>query len=382
MKKILKYPVLLLFALFIVAVSIADCLTPDKTDTEFESGLQQRPALTAQSLLNGKFATDYESYINDQFLFRNGWITVKSFTESLLGKTENNGVLYGKDGYMFEKLSSYDESRLAKNTEAVRIFCDDNYNLKITFALIPNSYAVLKDKVPSGAPLLDQESLISKAYEQAGISSTMDFFPVLEKHSDEYIYYRTDHHWTTQGAYCAYLEICDELNLTPVDLQDLESRTADGFYGTFFSKSKAYNAEADTITYYLTDASLDILQTDGNGGFSVKEHHDTLYDTEKLGTRDKYAMFLYSNHGISLLHGKETAEKESLLVFKDSYANSLLPFLTENYREILVVDLRYFQDVSLLVENQSYDDVLILYNLSTFLSDTDVVKLKYSQIFD
>ncbi|HAB00127.1 MAG TPA: hypothetical protein DCE08_01115, partial [Ruminococcaceae bacterium] len=266
MKKILKYPVLLLFALFIVAVSIADCLTPDKTDTEFESGLQQRPTLTAQSLLNGEFATDYESYINDQFLFRNGWITVKSFTESLLGKTENNGVLYGKDGYMFEKLSSYDESRLAKNTESVRIFCDDNYNLKITFALIPNSYAVLKDKVPSGAPLLDQESLISKAYEQAGISSTMDFFPVLEEHSDEYIYYRTDHHWTTQGAYCAYLEICDELNLTPVDLQDLESRTADGFYGTFFSKSKAFNAKADTITYYLTDASLDILQTDGNGG--------------------------------------------------------------------------------------------------------------------
>lgn len=151
----------------------------------------------------------------------------------------------------------------------------------------------------------------------------MDFTDALSRHSDEYIYYRTDHHWTTLGAYYAYAEYVRSLGMESAELSQLEGQEVSGFYGTYFSKAKKFNAIPDTITYYpIPDAGVTV---DG-------EEKDGFYDLEKFQVRDKYAAFLWGNNGYTVLKSgvRTPAEGESpsrILVIKDSYANSFVPFL-------------------------------------------------------
>ena len=377
MKKLFKYPLLVLFAVFIVGFSILDCVTPTRTHSEFESNLSQMPKFSLQNLWNGKFTADYESYVNDQFLLRDEWITLKSNIETLFGKVENNGVIYGKDGYLFEKLTSYDTNRLKLNIEAVQKFCEKYPDLSVKFALIPNSYEVLSDKLPIASPVLNQTKLINDIYSQVTGAENVDLLTALKAHGGEYIYYRTDHHWTTLGAYYAYEKLAEVFDLTKVDINSLNKNAVEDFYGTYFSKAKSFTIKPDTINYYDVDASLDIMVPGTEGGFVPEISYETLYDVEKFNTRDKYAAFTYSNNGLSIIRNNGEYEKERLLIIKDSYSNSILPYFSTDYKEIVVVDLRYFLKISLIMDQYEFDDVLIMYNVSTFTGDVDVVKLKY-----
>ena len=377
MKKLFKHPLLVLFAVFIVGFTVLDCVTPTRTHSEFESNLSQMPKFTLKTLLNGKFTADYESYVNDQFLLRDEWITLKSYIETVFGKVENNGVIYGKDGYLFEKLTSYDEARLKLNIEAVQKFCEKYPELSVKFALIPNSYEVLSDKLPISSPVLDQQELINNIYSQVSSSENIDIMSSLKAHNSDYIYYKTDHHWTTLGAYYAYEKLCDTLGINKVEINRLTENTVEDFYGTYFSKAKSFTIKPDIIKYYDVNASMAIMSVDPSGKFVPETSFGTLYDEGKFHTRDKYSAFIYSNNGLSVITNNGEYEKERLLVIKDSYSNSLIPFLSTDYKEIVVVDLRYIFNISMVIEQYDFDDVLIMYNVSTFTGDVDIAKLKY-----
>ena len=377
MKKLFKYPLLVLFTVFIVGFTILDIVTPTRTHSEFESNLSQMPKFSLQNLLNGKFTADYESYVNDQFLLRDEWITLKSYTETLFSKVENNGVIYGKDGYLFEKLTSYDEARLKLNIEAVQKFCEKYPELSIKFALIPNSYEVLSDKLPIASPVLDQTDLINSIYSQVTSAEKVDVLSALSAHNGEYIYYKTDHHWTTLGAYYAYEKLCDTLGVNKVDINHLTENTVNDFYGTYFSKAKSFTIKPDIIKYYDVNSSMAIMTSDQTGKFIPETNCATLYDEGKFHTRDKYSAFTYSNNALTVITNNGEYEKERLLLIKDSYSNSLVPFLSTDYKEIVMVDLRYMFNISMVLEQYDFDDVLVMYNVSTFTGDVDVVKLKY-----
>ena len=377
MKKLFKYPLLVLFAVFIVGFTILDCVTPTRTHSEFESNLSQMPKFSIKDLFNGNFTADYESYVNDQFLLRDEWITLKSYVETVFGKVENNGVIYGKDGYLFEKLTSYDENRLNLNIDAVQKFCEKYPELSVKFALIPNSYEVLSDKLPIASPVLDQTKLINDIYSQVTSAENVDILSALEAHNDEYIYYKTDHHWTTLGAYYAYEKLCDTFGLNKVSINSLNENTVQDFYGTYFSKAKSFTIKPDVIKYYDVNSSMAIMTSDQTGKFVPESSYDTLYDIEKFDTRDKYSAFTYSNNALTVITNNGEYEKERLLLIKDSYSNSLVPFLSTDYKEIVMVDLRYMFNISMVLEQYDFDDVLIMYNVSTFTGDVDVVKLKY-----
>lgn len=377
MKKLFKHPLLVLFAVFIVGFTVLDCVTPTRTHSEFESNLAQMPKFSFKDLFNGKFTADYESYVNDQFLLRDEWITLKSYVETVFGKVENNGVIYGKDGYLFEKLTSYDEARLKLNIEAVQKFCEKYPELSVKFALIPNSYEVLADKLPVASPVLDQEKLINEIYSKVSSADNVDILSSLKAHNSEYIYYKTDHHWTTLGAYYAYEKLCDVFEIGKVNINHLTENTVKDFYGTYFSKAKSFTIKPDIIRYYDVNASMAIMTSDQTGKFVPETSFATLYDEGMFHTRDKYSAFIHSNNGLSVITNNGEYEKERLLVIKDSYSNSLLPFLSTDYKEIVVVDLRYMFNISMVLEQYDFDDVLIMYNVSTFTGDTDVVKLKY-----
>ena len=372
---LLRYPVLILFSVFFVGVFVLDCLTPDREISELENTtLTQRPAITAQILtakgLNNFFSS-YTQYTKDQIPGRDGWISLQSFVETaLFQKTQSGGVLLGSEGQMFNRtfgLVSSEEKTFPRNVAAVTSL-SARYPGKVYAMVVPAASVIYPERVPAAAPILDETvylNQIQTAVEESG-GTFVSVEQTLADHKDEYIYYRTDHHWTTLGAYYAYSQLCDLLGLTPFDLDSHQPVEIPDFYGTFYSRARTWNAQPDTLTYYDLDNPMTIYTVTGAGMPDAGETTG-LYDLAKLGVYDKYAVFLHGNNGLSRVEGDGEGR---ILVIKDSYANSLVPFLTANYAEIDVVDLRnYNYGLDTLIAENDYDQILVLYSFDSFKSD-------------
>lgn len=365
-----KCPIFVLFALFVVIFSLTSFFLPVRSYSELENRyLAQKPEFTWKGFLKAEFSKEYEEYCNDQFPARDQWVTLKSVTETALGKTENNGVVLGKDGYLFNKVLRLDETQWEKNTEALRQFAQE-HTQNLTVAIVPNSYAVLTPLLPSGLQELDQKSIVEKLYQDLeGSARTVDLFPTLSEHRDEYIYYRTDHHWTTLGAWYGYQQLCNSLGLSPVPLSSWKGTEVSGFYGTYYSRSRLWGAVEDTITWYDIPVKSVICDGTEMGG---------LYNLSQWETRDKYAAFLHGNHGMTVIRGENPSSQKKLLILQDSFGNSLAPFFLANYSEVTILDLRHFT-ASLrqyLAEN-TFDDILVLYSFDGFTEEKSVLRMKY-----
>ncbi len=364
-----KYILTVFFALCIWGLFLADMLVPTREFSQLENRpLAQSPTFSTRALFSNTYTLKYEEYVNDQFVARDSWITVKSLGESALGKQENNGVVYGRNNQLFEEASTLDDRQFSKNLEFIREFVQTYGDRPVTLTIIPNSYAILEELLPQGLPFIDQKKLIGDYYrELAGEPVDIcDVTPALLERKDDYIYYRTDHHWTTQGAYLAYREFMELLGRDVVALEELSAHEVPDFYGTYYSKAKKWNALPDVITWYdvkASDVTIDLAPVEG------------LYDHEMWGQRDKYKAFLHGNNGLTVIQSGEEGAQGSILVFKDSYGNSLVPFLVGSFREVCVVDLRYYNDVSALLEENAYDAVWVLYNFATLTTDQNLYKL-------
>ncbi len=375
LKKAVKVPLIVAFALIILALSVADVFIPDKATSDFENRpLAQKPEFTLDSLLDNEHAQKYEEYVNDQFVFRDEWISAKALLEAATLKVENNGILFGKDGYLFEKQFNTVDEKFNQNLGFTLEFAKKYPQENVTFALIPSAYQVLKDELPIGTLNVNQQAYIQNAYtqlEQADVS-TVDILGKLNQHADEEIYYKTDHHWTTLGAYYGYVSYCEQKGLTPVSLDALSKVEVEDFYGTHYSKAKRIDIKPDILTYY----DIPTTQVTINN-----EDVDGIYDYDKLETRDKYSVFLRGNNAMTVIKSDNNLNKSDkttrVLVVKDSYFNSMAGFLTYNYDEVYVVDLRYLSVMSMAMAQAEFDDILIIYNFGNFSTDNNISKLKY-----
>ncbi len=416
LKKFLReYPFLLLFALVMGGLFLLDLCFTSNPYSELENRkLKQKPVFSLESLVENRYTKEYEEYINDQFVGRDQWITLKSVFESALGKTENNGVVYGADRYIYNKLLDpalgenrqngagfggdgsdtpalpvVNAAQLGRNIGFLNTFAVI-YPGHITAAIAPNSYGIRPEGLPAGLPNVEQQGAIGALYRQftGDDLSTLDLVtPLREAAKERQVSYRTDHHWTTEGAWVGYRAYCESRNLPYVTLEELAPlrREEPGFLGTYYNKSKNFNALPDTLVWYdipVEDVTIDgertVLQTDGS-----QAKVTGLYQLEKLQTRDKYAAFLYGNNGLTVIKsGNNKAHREGetsrVLLVKDSYGNCLAPFLTYSYDEVWVADLRNmtFKVSEVLAENQ-FDDVLILYNFDTFQEDRNFSRITY-----
>ena len=372
---IFRYPVLIAFSLFFVGLFALDLITPDRAYSELENTtLSQRPSLSSFSAdgLN-KFFTAYTKYVKDQVAGRDNWVALQSTVETkVMQKEQSGGILLGKEHMMFPRtygLVSSETRTLPKNTAALESLCR-RYPGLVNVMLVPAASAVYPENVPAGAPLLDEDrylDALSEAVQTAG-GRFVDVRQTLADHKGEYIYYRTDHHWTSTGAYYAYQQLCTALGLTPFDPSAHTARTAEGFYGTHYSKARTPDAEPDTITYYNLPNALTIYTVTAPGQPAEGETTG-LYDTDKLSVYDKYAMFLHGNNGLSRIKGDATG-RGRILVIKDSYANCFVPYLTANYADIDVVDFRnYNYGLDQLIADNGYDQILVLYSFDSFKSD-------------
>lgn len=369
-KKKSDYIIVVLFLIFIYGITLANLIVKDKEFSEMENrNLAQKPEFVVSDILSGSYMKDYESYITDQFVARDVFVGAKSISERVLGKKVNNDVYYGADGYLIEQLASVDEQLIERNVEAVKNFAQ-NTQADVAFAIIPGSVEINRDKLFAYLPDVSQKELIDQIYGGLAESSVIcvDMYSSLEKHSEEKIYYRTDHHWTSLGAYYGYQAYAEAAGLTAAALDSYREQVrSEEFYGTLYSKAGAFWTAPDEITTYVDEEGITVERIEGE-----KTEQGVLYDESKLAGKDKYAMFLGGNQPLAVIR-TEKEELPKLLVIRDSYADSLAPFLTEHYSEIYMWDFRYNKEsVSAFIEEKGIEQVLICYSIDNFQEDTNI----------
>ena len=359
-------PVILCFALFLGAGLTLHLALPDHSRSENENRvLTSAPKFSLKALFSGSFTRDFEDYITDQFPFRDSWLDLKSRTEKLMGKTENNGVFFCRDDTLISRFQSPAESSVEGGIRAVNALAAHT-GLPVCLALIPSAAEIWSDRLPANADTADQAALIRRIYASVDVS-TADILAALREHASEPVYYRTDHHWTTLGAYYGYSATAAALGLTPRGQDAFSPETvSDSFYGTVYSSSGVRWVEPDSIQIIVPAGDAELTRYDTPEGTV-----SPVYDYSKLETKDKYSMFLGGNTSRLVIRTAHGGGK--LLVIRDSYADCELPFFFEHYSEIHVLDLRYYrQSVSAYASEGGFDAILVSYSLADFVSDTSV----------
>ncbi len=358
------------FCLLLAVGVLSGFLVPDKYYSESEKRtLTQKSAISLSDFPSGKMGTAIEKYLADQFPLRDGWITVKTLTQRLSGKTEISDVYFGKDGYLIDAFTSYDQKQFSANIEALVKLSGSLQaaGIPVQVMLVPTAAQILSDKLPAYAPSLDQKALLDFARAQG--LDTVDVFAALSQHADEYIYYKTDHHFTSLGAYYCYAAWRQAQGKTTKPLSAWQSQTlCDNFRGTTYNKVNDPFAPYDTITAYYRMLPHTVRY---NGGSYVTH---SIYERKYLSGKDQYATFLNSNQSTTVVSG---GGQGKLLILKDSYANCFSQFVIDDYAETHLIDLRFFKDsVTDYIAENGITQVLVLYNIPNFAQDTAIATVR------
>lgn len=377
--KIGKYIPAVVFLIFIYGMALWFLFSP-KTDysSSEKRYLQKFPDTNVEKVLSGEFGSEFETFFADQFPQRNTWVGLNAYTALAEGNNGASGVYNCKNGYLINKPVSTDNN-LDKNVGAVVDFAK-TIDAPTTVMLVPSTGYIADDVLPTFHDKYNDDEDISK------ISSTLSkekigFVDLRERFKSEYkngsqLYYKTDHHWTTKGAYTGYQELCKALGITPIDDSTLKKDSYPDFYGTTYSSSGFWLTPPDNIEIWSnpknSDKNISVKITEGA---NVKTS-GSMYFTDHLKEDDKYPVFIDGNHALTEITNTN-AKNGTILLIKDSFSHSLAPFLAENYSKVVLVDLRYYKEsVSQLVSTYSPEQVVVLYGIDNLATDTDIVWLK------
>lgn len=358
-----------LFALVLLVFAVVDMAESDRLFSQTENRiLAQRPKWSPESVLDGSYEREYENYATDQFVSRDTWVTLKTRMDILLQKKVIKGVYLAADGYLIEQHlpQEYDGELTDKRLDQLRQLTE-RYPQSLVM-LAPTADNILTEKLPSHAVSYDQSRLMERVKGQIGEEHVIDLFPILREHREEYIYYRTDHHWTTLGAYYAYLEWARKVGYPPRDYdpQDLET-VSDSFLGTLHSRINL-PMEPDEIQIFPRTNRRSVKIT-----YDFDRETSSYYEPSYLEDKNQYGYFLDDNHAFVEIETAYYADGKELFIIKDSYANSLIPILAPHYEKIYVLDLRYYNgSLFSLMDQYVTDDrvsVLVMYNCIHFLED-------------
>jgi len=360
----------ILFCLFIFGFGIAQFVLPDRDFSEQENRfLAQFTPPTLESLKSGEFMEDFEDYVVDQFPLRDWWINLKARGEKLLGKQENNKVYFGTDGNtLFAQYNRPTLEELKKRVDYVNKLADNLslLDVPVYFSLIPDKSYGWAHLLPDNAPNVDDGSVIKDAGTLCGDNLNwidLTYFPF----SNE-TFYRTDHHWTTMGAYQGYLMLMNAMNGSVTTLDYDPTLVSDSFYGTTWSSSGASWIAPDEMYTWVPEAGITVTRYPEG-----KPVPGSLYDLSKLEIKDKYSMFLGGNQPLCVIENP-SAQNGKLLVIRDSYTDSLAPFLALDYQEVHLYDLRYNRlPITQYVQQNGIDQVLVLYSNANFATDGNLV---------
>lgn len=394
-----------LITAFILCFSVWCLVAPKQTFSENENrALASWPVYSFTALKDGSYMSGVQTYLSDHFPLRDPFMTLKTKYEMLTGREEINDIYLAKDGYYIEayktpKLQKKIITQFQKLQDAITT--DAKQNVRVM--LVPTAISTYNAKLPGSAPdrgVLRQVDTMNEIYAALPNMQKVDAWSALQAAAAQEatdrtraagnadsaqpvagaeaagsdtaavtgLYYHTDHHWTTHGAYVGYQAYCDDAGLSPIPEADFQKTcvTTD-FHGTIFSKLHDSTVPGDAITLYENPANRLTVSYPDTG-----EVTDTLYNRDYLAQKDKYSMFLNNLHPLVEITNEAADSDRQLVLIKDSYANSMVPFLVNHYQKIYVFDTRYYRfgPSSFINEHPEVTDVLLLYNMNTI--DTDL----------
>lgn len=371
-RKVQEKLVGIIFILTLFLFLIINVIVPDREKSVQENRmLVTKPKFRLSSLISGDYDEKFEAYMDDQFVGRDMWRKLKVTVDRIGGSRLENGVYIGTNGQLLEQIEVADENHLAANIKAIKSFSESQSKIPVRMMLVPDAANVLNHSLPSLAKPEDQTQMFSMVRKDLGDSvEWIDVSTELNKHKTEKIYYKTDHHWTTLGAFYAFQAAAPSLGIDG-DLSGkyVSYAVSDSFNGMLASKSGVNLGEKEQIDIYVpTEEDTDLIVDYVDEG----KRSTSLYDSSKLKEKDQYTVFLGGNSSLLDIRTVSTSTKRLLLV-KDSFANSFIPFLTPYYREIVVVDPRYYSGtINDLMDSYRISEVLFLYSGNTFFKDNNI----------
>ena len=347
---------------------------PDREFSKVENRtLKQAPHLTMASIKDGSFMKDLTGYLEDQFPGRDQFIRLKAQMERVLFRMENNDVYIRSRENLIDKFTPNNDALTREKAAVLNAFAKEHSGLKLSVMLVPTKSEILKSELPPYAPENSQKEYQDKFY---GLLSqrinAVDLLPSFTDNSEDYLFFRSDHHWTQEGAFLAQEAYLKSMKLDPRKPDEYEiSKVASDFLGSLTSKSGITPARADEVNLYLPNLAEDIV-------VNLTEEQQKLtsfYQLDSLEGQDKYLVFLGGNYPVVRISTASPADRR-LLIIKDSYANAFVPFMTRDFNEITMVDLRYFTgDINQLVQDYLITDALVLYNINTFNDDNSILNI-------
>ena len=360
-----------ILSIVILSFSIIFIFSKSKDYSENENRyLNKTPKFSFNNLFSGKYMLDLESYLKDQFPLRNEFMGLKTSFDKLTNKKVINGVFLGKDNYLLEEFKKPVNSD--KIIDTLNIFYKNNNYINLNLMIVPTSEEINYKKLPSNVVLPSQKEMIDYIYSKIKFN-TVNVYDTINKNNDKYqMYYYLDHHWTTCAAYYAYLEYAKNNDIQPLDITDFDVElVTKEFNGTLYSKTNDYSRNSDSIYVFNRKNNLKVEYV------YEDKVTDTMYEYSYLDKKDKYSLFLDNNHPLIIITNNDIITNKEIIVIKDSYANSLIPFLVNHFKKVHVIDPRYYNlsITSYLKENPNIKDGLIIYNANG-LDDSSILGLE------
>jgi len=355
-------------AVFLVIVFSLSVLFFAMPKSEYSSNekrvLEEAPKFSFEALFDGSLGTSIENYLSDHFPFRNFFVGLNAYFELYTGRNGAGGIYSAKDGYLISAPEKVNETALLNNISRFSDFAKQN-SLEAKLILVPSAGYILDDKLPKFHEEYNDEKIFSLVKEK----SEIEFIDLREafKNEKSQLYYKTDHHLTAQGSYLMYEKYCEAIGESAKTFETKE--VFDGFYGTTYSRSGLWGKKPDTIEVWKNEnTDVEVIIDDA----TTQKTANSLFFTEHLNEDDKYPVYLDGNHSLVTIKNKANNSGKKLLIIKDSYAHCFTTFLYEHYSEIYMVDMRYYRkSVSSLVSENGITDVLYLYGVDNFSTDTN-----------
>ena len=378
-----NYTGLIFLAIFLMLLLVC-IFVPKKAFSENENRvLKSKIDISSENVFNGNIDNDIETYLTDQFPARDLMVTVTSDIKRFTGLREINGVYIGSDGYLITKTTdeNISEDQAEKNISALTEFfykCSVD-PVNITIMPVPDAGIILKNKLPHGASEFNADKWLSRLADSFSGYNFIDLRSVLSSldSNGHPAFYRTDHHWTTAAAQAAYDQFTDSAgDRARAGAQMTYSliQLSDSFHGSLYSKVMCSNMPYD-IVYGPSEDDIGDITVSIMGRNGASETRNTCYDMTFLDKKDKYSIFFGGNYGYIHIETSSPSDRH-VLVIKDSFANSFVPFMTNDFSEIEMIDLRYFTgDMNQLISEQGITDIVVLYELSNVLNDENITKL-------
>ena len=352
-------------AALILGLGLGVIFVPHREFSEAENRaltIWQTPTL--RRVLDGTATEQLTEFYTDQFPLRTRLTALKAATERGLGKLENNGILFGTEGYLLAR-SQYESLDTAVSNldacERIGAWAQAR-GIPCTMLLPPRGVDILTEQVPALYRLTDTPTILSLLRER-GLEDPQ-LYTALEQLPSPY--YKTDHHWTTEGAYAAYTVLARELGVTPYPPEDFVAEVVtESFRGTSYSTAGCGTTATDSVTLYRYAGDTDILVRNEETG---EERHG-FYEFDALSEKDCYRVFLGGNFS-RLTVTDPSAQKPRLLLIKDSFANALVPFLARHF-QLEILDPRYHKGIPSL---EGYDHILIVWGVDTLATDPSLAR--------